>query len=740
MAVVYPTYPVTTLAQAEDMIIFTGNQIHDIMNADATSVIEAEDGQIPSIRKAFVDNMYFKSPQIWVASTQVIDPLQLKRFTDGGWYFAPTATASTPVNLGATPIGDTNWKSWNKDQAAVYQHAKRLAAEAGYNMVSGSFYFGGTLNSTDDVLFYEGDGKYYSWSGAFPKVVSAGSTPETSGGIGAGTWVDRTDATIRSDINIIVKTFNTVSQMQSDASLVVGAKIRTIGYNNLFDGGGTLYEVMTSGTGVDDGGSFIGLTASGLQAKAVFDGVVSISSAQFGILGDGSDETQKIQRFIDYCYYTAKKDAYFAEGSFSSTGINIPCPNAYNAHKLRILGSGRKSTTIKSKLTVVEDTNPRTNTSCYGAVIRGLTIDATTFNYGINIDKPATGFDISDIAIVGFTSEGIHVPYNFWINKLENIFIEASGGSSTFGIRMLASGTTNFFNDIFVYGSTNTAYKLLGGYSTIGCLAADNCSGNYVYDLRYFSGSVGSLGCELANVTDILLCGYTPINIGLLQIFHPTIDDALLKGRPISCLGKTRASIENLRITAASPITSTRELANIFDATLKIGRIDSNVTFASVGANLSSTTSIYEYSGIKWRNGGATSRAYIGIDRSASDPGTQAGEQGLKSTALFLGALGGPWADYNGTNYRYNIGSTAGDFYIEADPLAYNCFGYSVTVTNTDSANANTYKRVPLVLSGTTANRPTLNLFVGLQYFDTTLNIPIWRGNSGWVNASGASV
>lgn len=200
MAVDYPTYPVTTLAQAEDMIIFTGNQIHDIMNADATSVIEAEDGAIPSIRKALVDNMYFKTPQIWVASTQITDPLQLKQFTDGGWYFAPTATVSAPVNLGVTPIGDTNWKPWNKDQAAVYQPAKRLAAEAGLNMVSGSFYFGGTLNSTDDVLLFEGDGKYYSWSSALPKVVFAGSSPTTSGGIGAGAWVDRTQETFRSEL------------------------------------------------------------------------------------------------------------------------------------------------------------------------------------------------------------------------------------------------------------------------------------------------------------------------------------------------------------------------------------------------------------------------------------------------------------------------------------------------------------------------------------------------------------
>lgn len=39
---------------------------------------------------------------------------------------------------------------------------------------------------------------------------------------------------------------------------------------------------------------------------------------------------------------------------------------------------------------------------------------------------------------------------------------------------------------------------------------------------------------------------------------------------------------------------------------------------------------------------------------------------------------------------------------------------------------------------GTTAERP--NGPVGLQYFDETLNKPIWRGSAGWVDSSGQSV
>ncbi len=45
--------------------------------------------------------------------------------------------------------------------------------------------------------------------------------------------------------------------------------------------------------------------------------------------------------------------------------------------------------------------------------------------------------------------------------------------------------------------------------------------------------------------------------------------------------------------------------------------------------------------------------------------------------------------------------------------------------------------------SGTTASRPTKNMYVGKTYFDVTLGIPIWVQSLGptvWVNASGAPV
>lgn len=42
--------------------------------------------------------------------------------------------------------------------------------------------------------------------------------------------------------------------------------------------------------------------------------------------------------------------------------------------------------------------------------------------------------------------------------------------------------------------------------------------------------------------------------------------------------------------------------------------------------------------------------------------------------------------------------------------------------------------------AGTTAQRPTTGLIPGLQYYDTTLGIPIWYNGTVWKNAAGTTV
>lgn len=55
-----------------------------------------------------------------------------------------------------------------------------------------SFQDGATLTLPNQVLRWklpDGDGDYYRWDGTFPKVVPAGSTPSSAGGVGSGKWL-----------------------------------------------------------------------------------------------------------------------------------------------------------------------------------------------------------------------------------------------------------------------------------------------------------------------------------------------------------------------------------------------------------------------------------------------------------------------------------------------------------------------------------------------------------------------
>ena len=89
------------------------------------------------------------------------------------------------------------WYS-NMEQARALW--KRLAAEAGLNLVDGSFEEGAEVISSSDVVWWQAGSAIYSWHLDENKVVPAGSTPVTYGGISPTAWVDRTDVTLRDEL------------------------------------------------------------------------------------------------------------------------------------------------------------------------------------------------------------------------------------------------------------------------------------------------------------------------------------------------------------------------------------------------------------------------------------------------------------------------------------------------------------------------------------------------------------
>lgn len=107
-------YPADTFQEATEIAIEASNQLHQIINGDATTEIIVEDGsKIPSVRKSQSDSMYFKSPIDWVVGEYETDYLQLRVFTDGTWWFTSSATNTTKTLMSTTPYGDINWRLYS---------------------------------------------------------------------------------------------------------------------------------------------------------------------------------------------------------------------------------------------------------------------------------------------------------------------------------------------------------------------------------------------------------------------------------------------------------------------------------------------------------------------------------------------------------------------------------------------------------------------------------------------------
>lgn len=90
---------------------------------------------------------------------------------------------------------------------------RRTLADAGFNLVDGSFEQGGVVTSSTDALWHAAAGKVYVYSGTFPKTVMEGSVPDSN-------WAVVSDASMRQWVyDTIPFYFNSVNDMTTGTTV-----------------------------------------------------------------------------------------------------------------------------------------------------------------------------------------------------------------------------------------------------------------------------------------------------------------------------------------------------------------------------------------------------------------------------------------------------------------------------------------------------------------------------------------
>ena len=105
-----------------------------------------------------------------------------------------SGSAQDVLNQLASPTGATLVGYGDKTMADI---ADEIVAQV---QQLSTFEGGGEVNTQRDFIYSTATKSHYYWTGEFPKTIPAGSTPETTGGIGIGGWNIVGDGILRSEL------------------------------------------------------------------------------------------------------------------------------------------------------------------------------------------------------------------------------------------------------------------------------------------------------------------------------------------------------------------------------------------------------------------------------------------------------------------------------------------------------------------------------------------------------------
>lgn len=384
--IVFKTEPVKIYTISEiisDTQINVYNPNSETVPAGTGYAILAHDGiTVQGLAQDVAETLrYYQSRE-----TEVADAVDAFNNFDANDFSTKVAQVNTQhnevVSIGVQVSNDAAQVSIDKDSASTSSASAHnsaniamSAADSVSGALVGNFEDGVTLQSKNQVIiqFIDGSAKQFLWSGSFPKVVPAGSTPESTGGEGPGAWVSAGDGSLRGhlasklgysligELDSVSGFYGLYGEDNSRVKLKSWSSDYILATGGKPTGGGEFIFVPTMPKTSHNGGTIISPSVPYSSISAFlagtgetdpsgsgcwvrdFDG--AINALWFGAVGDGiTDNSAQLAAFRNAVVaQAAKRRGYIPAGTYA---YNFG-PN-YAVKGVHIFGDGKNNTILKN--------------------------------------------------------------------------------------------------------------------------------------------------------------------------------------------------------------------------------------------------------------------------------------------------------------------------------------------------------------------------------------------------------
>ena len=295
--------------------------------------------------------------------------------------------------------------------------------------------------------------------------------------------------------NVTLRTFNTTQDILK-ADLSKGEYVKSLGYKDINDNGGAVFLVDDT---LNEDNTIFQLT---LENGLYIDIVDTNNVACYGILPSNSDNSQLLQKVINYKLNKKQTELYFPNGEYNLTNpitIDMGQGGFWDGYYISIVGESPNYTKfIKTTNNVTQEINTmfylKNGDTGSGVKFENLTLT----NNGTSPAYCIYGEPISCL----FINLNLYGDRGIYCNGYSNVFKNIIGHTEN-TLLELARGTSSIIERVGAF-STNNPYIIQSTYSTIDVLFGDKCTGIFLQCAIYGNMNINTLGAESPNLTSLI--------------------------------------------------------------------------------------------------------------------------------------------------------------------------------------------------------------------------------------------